>query len=100
MTHEIQVQDWKPFEKNTLRGFFTVILPSGLVIHSVMLHVKGDSRWISFPAREYTNQQGEKEYARLLEFTDSKIGNRFRDQVIAALDRHLTAEVIDEGRHD
>ena len=38
---EITIRDWKPLFKNTLRGFFSVDLPSGLRIHSLSLHQKG-----------------------------------------------------------
>jgi hypothetical protein len=41
--------------KNTLRGFFTVAFPSGLIIRDCMLHEKNGKRWVSLPAREYTD---------------------------------------------
>jgi hypothetical protein len=72
-----------------LKAFFSAILPSGLVFHDLMLHEKNSSRWISFPAREYKDATGNKQYARFIEFTDRAVADRFRDAVLEALDRYL-----------
>jgi hypothetical protein len=85
----IQIANWKPHSKNTLRGFFTVTLPSGMILHHVMLHERGKARWIGVPAREWVNDRGEKVFAKLVEFTDRRTANRFRDQVLAAFDRFM-----------
>jgi hypothetical protein len=66
---EIRISDWKPHSKNTLVGFFSAALPSGMVLHNLMLHEKGEARWIGLPAREWTNDQGIKQFAKLIEFT-------------------------------
>jgi DNA-binding cell septation regulator SpoVG len=85
----IIIADWKPHTKNTLRGFFSATLPSGMVIHNVTVHEKGEARWISLPSREWTNDQGIRQFAKLIEFTDRATANKFRDQVLDALDKHL-----------
>jgi len=87
----VAISDWKPFSKNTLKGFFSVTLPSGLVLHGVMLHEKSETRWISFPAREYLDQAGETQYARIVEFVDRGTANKFRDLVLEALDELIKA---------
>jgi hypothetical protein len=96
-TPAIKITNWKAFEKKTLRGFFTMTLPSGLRINDAMLHEKGDSRWISFPAREYTDSKGERQFSNIIEFVDRTTADRFRDHVLAALDRHF-AEVGHDQR--
>jgi hypothetical protein len=55
-------------EKKSLRGFFTATLPSGLVLHDLTLHERNGERWIGFPAREWINAKGEKQYTRFAEF--------------------------------
>ena len=85
----IEIAEWKPHTKNTLRGFLSVTLPSGMVIHNLTLHEKGDARWVGLPAREWTDNQGEKQYAKLIEFTTRAIADRFRDEILLALDRYL-----------
>jgi hypothetical protein len=86
---EIAISGWKPHSKNTLRGFFSATLPSGMVLHNLMLHEKGEARWVGFPAREWTNQEGQKQFAKLVEFIDRRTAERFRDAVLDALDKHL-----------
>ena len=38
--------NWKPLERNTLKGFVDLTLPSGLIIHGCSLHRKNESRWM------------------------------------------------------
>ena len=90
----ITISDWKPYQKNTLQGFFTATLPSGLVLHDLMLHERNGKRWISFPSRGWKNAEGEQQWSPYVEFADRAAADRFRDQTLAALDKHLaTAEV-------
>jgi hypothetical protein len=84
-----RIFNWKPYQRNTLRGFFSVELPSGLVIHKCTLHVKANSRWIGFPAERYKKSDGEVGYAILLEFRSRDIADRFRDVILAAFDAQV-----------
>jgi hypothetical protein len=85
------ISNWKPFVKNTLRGFFTVTLPSGLIIHKCSLHEKNGSRWVGLPAEKYTAKNGNATYSVLLGFTSADIADSFRDAVLEALDRSKVA---------
>jgi hypothetical protein len=88
---EITIRDWKPLFKNTLRGYFSVDLPSGLRIHSLSLHQKGERRWIGLPARAYETDSGSTSWARVVEIPDRQTRERFEGLVLAALDRRLGA---------
>jgi hypothetical protein len=44
---------------------------------------------LSFPAREYVDAQRAKQYAKRIEFTSRRIADKFRDQILEALDAHL-----------
>jgi hypothetical protein len=88
----IIITAWKPHVQNTLRGFLSVNLPSGMTIHNLTVHAKGEARWVGLPAREWTNGQGVKQYSRLIEFADRQTANKFRDQVLAALDTYLETQ--------
>jgi hypothetical protein len=87
--NNITIADWKPHSKNTLVGFFSATLPSGLVLHDLMLHERNGARWISFPAREWKDARGQRQFARFIEFSSRAASDRFRDAVLAALDKHL-----------
>jgi hypothetical protein len=87
----IQIADFRPHEKNTLKAFFTAILPSGLVFHDLMLHQKGEARWVSFPAREYKDAAGTRQFARFVEFVDRAAADRFKNAVLEAVDSYREA---------
>jgi hypothetical protein len=70
MSAPIAISDWQPRENGTLRGFFTAALPSGLVLHELMLHERG----------------GKVRYgAPLIEFASRADRDRFMAQALAAL---------------
>jgi hypothetical protein len=85
---KIKISDWKPHQKNSLQGYFTATLPSGMVISDLMLHERDGSRWIAFPGREWADSAGTKRFVNFIRFTDRDIAHKFRDQVLAALDKH------------
>jgi hypothetical protein len=80
--------DWKPYLKGTLRGWFVLTLPSGMVIHGCSLHVKTETgaRWIGLPQQKVVKAGGEVAYVTILEFTSRATADRFRDLALGALD--------------
>jgi hypothetical protein len=89
-----QVADWKPRTAGTLRGFFTVIPPSGLVLHELMLHHRDGTWWLSFPSKPMLSPEGTvlrepdgkvRYGAPLISFASRSARERFTEQVLAAL---------------
>jgi len=60
---DILISGFRPHQKNSLKAFFTATLPSGMVLHDLMLHERNGVRFTGFPARERTDQ-GERQTAR------------------------------------
>jgi hypothetical protein len=89
---QIEIIKWRSHIKGTLVGFFSATMPSGMVFHSLMLHEKGAARWIAFPAREWVDSGGQKQYARFIEFRDRTTADKFRDLALAALDQFLEGQ--------
>ena len=85
----VRVINWRKLEKGTLRGFFDVELPSGMVLKECSLHEKGDSRWVNAPSRKFEGKGGETKYQRLVDFSSRRIAERFRSDVLHALDALL-----------
>jgi hypothetical protein len=81
----IEAAGFRPFNKNTLRGFASFALPSGLLIHECPVHCKNGRWWIAFPARPYEGKDGAQHWQQLIEFGDSSSKTRFQEQAIAAL---------------
>lgn len=81
-----EILEFKPLTKNTLRGFFSVRLPSQMIIHNLTLHEKGASRWVGMPAQKYAKQGGATGWTPIIEFAAREASDKFRDFCLAALD--------------
>jgi hypothetical protein len=80
------ITNFTKFERNTLRGFFDIELPSGLVIRGCSLHIRGSSRWLGMPSKTFTKADRSKGFTPIVEFTDRARADAFRDLVLTALD--------------
>jgi hypothetical protein len=86
---QITILAWRGCTKNTLLGFADIHLPSGLVIHGITIHRKGERRWCGLPARPYETDSGSTLWSPIIEIPDRHVRERFEEMVLAALDRHL-----------
>jgi hypothetical protein len=82
------VSEFKHFHKNTLRGVFTLDLPSGMRFIGCTLHEKEGARWIGLPAQSYVADDGTKKYKPLIEFTNKAARDRFQAAAKEAIDRY------------
>jgi hypothetical protein len=83
---KIVATGFRPFAKNTLRGFASFALgSSGLLIHECPVHCKNGRWWTSFPARPYEGKDGAQHWQQLIEFGDPSSKARFQAQALAAL---------------
>ena len=85
----ITVSNWKPLKNGSLRGFLTLTLPSGLVIHNCQLLESGGQQWIGLPARRFQSANGAIHYQPIIEFASKKALNNFRGQAIRAVEGYL-----------
>jgi hypothetical protein len=88
------IEEFRPLNKNTLRGFADVVLPlTRLCIRDVAIHKIGDRCWINLPSRPMLNKdgspmlnnRGKPLYFAFLRFTDEAAHLQFERAVIAAL---------------
>ena len=86
----IEIDDWKPLIKGALRGFFSVTLPSGLILRQCAVFEKDGRRFVNGPSQSFTNG-GKTTYKPLVEFVDKPTRDKFNTAVLAALDEHLGA---------
>jgi hypothetical protein len=85
------VSNWKAHEKNTLQGFLSLNLPSGMVIHNCTFHRKGAAQWIGLPSRQYAKDDGSMSYAPLIEFATKDARERFKAAALEAIARFMEA---------
>ena len=85
--------DWRPFERNTLKGFFSLKIDS-ITFQGFSLHVKEETgaRWIGLPSREYV-ENGERKYSPTVTFESKERKNAFQEWALNELDKLLAMEV-------
>lgn len=86
----LEVQNINPVNKGSLLATCDVhIIPWKLTLHEIKIFEKGANRWLGMPSKEYTNDMGEKKYTDLVTFDNDGIKNRFRSQIMGAIDKYL-----------
>jgi hypothetical protein len=81
----LAIKNLKRLEKNTLRAFFDVELPSGLILCGCTLHEKEAKRWIGLPAKPYTKDDGSQSWAKIVDFTTRDKAQQFQESVLPAV---------------
>lgn len=86
----LEVQNIKAIQKGSLLAICDVrIVPWKLTLKEVKIFEKGVNRWIGLPSKEVALPTGEKKYYELMAFDSEEIKNRFRDQIMEAVDTFL-----------
>jgi hypothetical protein len=81
------VSNAKSVSKGSLRGFFDLEMPSGLIVRGAMLFEKNGRRWVGFPSKEWTKQDGTKGYSPLLEFGSREISDKFQGAALPIVEK-------------
>jgi len=102
----IRCVKFRPYEKNTLRGFADLELTRvGLVLRDCCWHEKNGKEWLAFPAKSYETKAGATAWQPLVEFAESATEARrqFQEQAVAAIHDFIeeqNAEVTYERRQE
>ena len=94
MSTSIKITNYRAYDRGkALKGFFTVTLESGLIIHGVKLFVKdGGYRWIGMPSEKFNDRNtGAEGFRPIVEFASREASDRFRDAVLSAVDAQVKA---------
>ena len=85
--NSITITNYKPYQKGALAAFFTVTLPSGLLIHNCKLFSKeSGNRWVGLPQEKFTDRNGVEGYRPIVSFSSREACDGFRDAVLRAID--------------
>jgi hypothetical protein len=88
--YDLAVFNLKKYEKNTLRAFFDLQLPSGLILRGCTLHFSHEIWWVGLPAKPYTDAAGKEGWAAIVDFRDKTTKDKFQQiAVSAALESYL-----------
>ncbi len=86
---------WKPYEKNTLKGFADLWLRAArLNISGVAVHEKNGNRWVQLPARPQLDkdrnlvcgEDGKIQYAKVMDFDSREVSDRFNAAALKAIE--------------
>jgi hypothetical protein len=80
-------------EPNSLRGFAKVVLPSGMVLHDISIHVAGNRAWASPASKPMLDRSGiamkddtgKIRYSPIVSFATREGWERFSDAIIEAI---------------
>jgi hypothetical protein len=76
------IRDIKPLDRNSLKGFFDLELPSGLVLCGCQLHQSHGRHWVGMPARPYAKPDGSQSWIKIVDFRDKATGHRFQQVIV------------------
>lgn len=102
-TPSTEITEWRPLASNTMRGLFSVLLPSGLLLHGCSLHVGDRGPWVSLPSKvrvshgEVSTYLGKPVYDKVVEIPDRERRDAFQASVLAALAAHPEASRVLAG---
>jgi hypothetical protein len=85
------VKDFKPFERNTLKGFFTVVAGS-LEIEGFTYHEKNGSAWVGMPAKQYQDDNGETGWYPLVFIKDKDRFKKFVRWAVSEVEKIMPAD--------
>jgi hypothetical protein len=88
----ITVSNWKPLEKDSLRGFLTLTLPSGLILNNCQLLETNGHCWIGLPSQRFQMKDGSVGYVPIVEFATKRTRKQFQVEALRAVELYL-AEV-------
>lgn len=89
----INIEEFIPVIRNTLRGFAKVALPSGMILSDVSVHVSGETAWASPASKPVLDRDGvamrdsagKIRYMLVVSFARRDLRDRFSNGVIEAL---------------
>jgi hypothetical protein len=90
---QVVIEDFVVMERNTLRGFARVRMPSGVIFHDVAIHRKDGATWASPASKPMLGRDGTQMRGRdgkalwspIVSFTTKDVRDRFSEAVITAL---------------
>ena len=94
----MKVSNFKPFEKNTLRGFFTLEVAPGLEISDCTYHVQNDKSWFGFPGVPWTDKDGKKTYKNIISIPDKALLEKVQREACRQLKEIMTTGFYGDGQ--
>ena len=101
MDKKIQITEFTPLQRNTMRGFATVFLPDwGIEIPGFMVHKQNKKEWVELPAHKSDSSSGK--WVKNMSFDSRTQEKEFKNMFMKELKDFLIKngrihELNDEG---
>ena len=100
----MQLIEWRPLIKNSLRGFASVALPCGLKIRDIPVLLGRNGPWASLPNKSLLDNNGQQKrdangkpaYVAILKWRDRELSDRFSAAVVELI-RSQHPDALGEG---
>ena len=92
MANGMTVISWRELRKGeSLRGFVSLALPSGLHLIDCAFHQRADgTKWVSMPARNFKKDDGTTAWVSLIDFSSRAVRDAFTKQAVAAVEKYFS----------
>ena len=93
------LKEWKPLNKNSLRGFATVELTNGLVICEMPVHNNSGRIWANLPAVPQMDNgvhrkiDGKGQWKKILYWKSRDLSDLFSNQVVELIQEKYAADL-------
>jgi hypothetical protein len=85
-----RLKKWMPHRSGAMHAFFSVELPSGMIVHDLRLMAGKNGFWVAMPAQKQLDRDsnprldanGKPLYSQILEFRDRATADRFGAMVL------------------
>lgn len=86
----IEIFNVRPINKGNIVASCSVyVKPWDYDFHKVTIFQQGENKWVSFAREKYETKDGEIKYNDLGGFRDQQKTNRFRKQVVKAIEDYI-----------
>ena len=86
MSAPFKVSNAKRLDKGKLIGVFDVEMGAIRIIGAKLFRKDDGSRWIGFPSKEWTDRNGAKQYADIIEWTSRESSERVQTALLPIVD--------------
>jgi len=82
----VRCENFRRRENGKLQGFCDLVIePPGIRLSSCELFRAGGSEWINFPSRTYESRDGQRKFARIVDFTTPEGYETFKLAALEAI---------------
>lgn len=82
----VRCENFRRHENGKLQGFCDLVIePPGIRLSSCELFRSGDSEWINFPSRTYSSRDGQRKFARIVDFVTPEGYESFKLAALEAI---------------